>query len=369
MVKSGMVATLADSVSQSFHISRSLGYVGIDLGTYGLKIAQVRKNGQKLTLERAHCVPYRQPLDIAKRSLAIDVILESLDHAWSPTGRWFPDEAACLLPLPLMFLRTIDLPTTSSEDQQRMIESELSHDARQSAGPMIFECWNEGMGEARPTAASVLGASQGLVEELAESLYERGLACEVLDGHPHVLSRLTSLDRLGNPGGPIAVIDWGYESSLFVIARHGVPVYTRPLRDCGFRNVSEALCESLNLDAREVQYLLSSAQNSPEDSPLRREIQEMVFDLAATPLRRFEEELNRTLTFLRQQRTPVEPAMICLTGGGALTPGVVDWVTQSTGIMARLWEFPSVESSSPVQRIPVSLLSSAIALSSLRFES
>lgn len=366
-----MISTLSESLNSAMHASRAVGYVGIDMGMDCVKVAQVRRSGRQTILESPRVVSHRRPLDPNNVSSSLELMLESLDQAWAPTGHWFPDEAACLLPLPLMLLRTIDLPSSDPDEQQRTIESELSHDASMSADKMIFECWREAKGDSRTAAASVLGVGTSLVEEFAGALYQRGLACEVLDGLPFALSRAVTMGQTTSAGAsePIAAVDWGYESGLVTVSVHGTPAYTRPLRDCGFRHVIDAVAKELGLDPKDARHLICGSATPSAADQSTVDLQETVFDMAAAPLKRFEDELSRTITFLRQQRQTIVPGKLCLMGGGATLRGAAPWVERTIGVPTSVWELPRSFEETSHHADQARLLAPAIALSSLRFES
>ncbi|MCA9076291.1 MAG: pilus assembly protein PilM [Planctomycetaceae bacterium] len=366
-----MISTLTESLTSALHASRAMGYLGIDMGTDCVKVAQVRRRGRQFVLESARVVTHRMPLDPKNASLSLELMLESLDQAWAPTGHWFLDEAACLLPLPLMLLRTIDLPSSDPDEQQRTIESELSHDASLSADKMIFECWRETKGDSRTAAASVLGVGTSLVEEFAGALYQRGLACEVLDGLPFALSRAVTMGQTISAGAsePIAAVDWGYESGLVTVSVHGTPAYTRPLRGCGFRHVIDVVAKELGLEPKDTRHLICGSATALATAQSTAELQETVFEMAAAPLQRFEEELSRTITFLRQQRPSIVPGKLCLMGGGATLRGVAPWVEHTIGVPTSVWELPPSFEQSSHHAEQIRMLAPAIALSTLRIES
>jgi hypothetical protein len=82
----------------------------------------------------------------------------------------------------------------------------------------------------------------------------------VLDGLPFTMARsiatATHPAAPANPGGPVAVIDWGDSAMTLTIVVDGQPFFTRILRDCELRSLTTTLMRSLNLEAPQCRQLI-----------------------------------------------------------------------------------------------------------------
>jgi hypothetical protein len=56
-----------------------------------------------------------------------------------------------------------------------------------------------------------------------------------------------------------------------------------------------------------------------------------------------QQELKKTLDYLKQEYPKVLPERLWLFGGGALIPGIVDRLKEISGLETRLWHLPASE--------------------------
>jgi len=408
----------------------SSGYVGIDVGTHSIKLAQVARHGRSANnppagsqhgpswrLVCARAFPHDQPLAFDDPPRCAAQIAASLDRVWDSSRRWLADDAACLLPLSAMTLRNVCLPAASAGEQRAMIGAELADDAGINADDWSLAWWPDdtGAGDAGTESLSVLGVSQELAECILEALLTRGLACTLMAGLPFVLATAAPCDLGSRSHAPIGILDWGYHSALFTVVAHGRPAFTRLLPGCGFRHLVEGVAERLNLDPRDVPRLICDTKrflHVPPDEPTGpaqpdRSIHSVLgggnqqqgkrserwicswdsalsknvsrtnppwgpgrlSELVGAGVAQLGEELLRTASFLQNQRSWLVPRQYVICGGGGTLRGGVQGLGEILQAPTSLWNgpFDSVEMTDLIP--PPCLMAPAISLSMMRWES
>src|SRR4029079_15284477 len=102
------------------------------------------------------------------------------------------------------------------------------------------------------------------------------------------------------------------------------------------------------LSSEEAQKLLTDRGLPSQIRDDTQELQEVIAEVAAQPLQVFAEELERTITFLRQQRgRALVPQKIVLFGGGAAIRNIGPYLTDKVDVAVAPW---SLEEQSPHPR-------------------
>ena len=352
--------------------NRKRGWIGIELGTHSVRLAQADRATGRLRIAASAVV---------RRAGAEDMLDD--DHAvgWKGLSRELaaaiemnPDFAgrkvACVLPMQQTPVSTVDVPAGGVVPRRTLVAGEAkSLFAREKQAP-VFDFWEEDpkLTGSAPAGkkVNVLAASHGTVTEALEALRGAGLTCEVLDGLPFVLARAVGLAYGHASGGPIAAVHWGCSSGTFCIVVDGKPVFTRHLRNCGFSQIVRRTSEALGLSSAEASQLLSE-YGLPDPNyreGRRKEIQDVIAEIATGPLSEVAKELTKTISFLQMQYPKVLPQRLCLFGDGATLANVTPSLAEKVGLPTDVWRLPDEEdqASLPPQ---TNQLGAAVALSTL----
>jgi Tfp pilus assembly PilM family ATPase len=244
-------------------------------------------------------------------------------------------------------MRSLQLPDGEPGELRQLLVGELES-GDETAEPREFDFWKTPGSTADTNglvSVTVLSVSRRTALGLAEGLRKVGLNCHVLDSQPCALARAV---RMADPKthAPVAALDWGFSTPTLTLVVDGRPVFARTLRDCGLRIILEAVAERLNLTPQDAHQLLttygfglSTAENQPSPVP------QTLTQLASAPARELFREIDKTLSFLRQQYKELVPERIWLFGGGALIPNAAAWIAQTCGIETKAWRLPDVAAS------------------------
>jgi Tfp pilus assembly PilM family ATPase len=351
---------------------RRTGWIGVDIGTHAVKLAQVERAGGGLRLRQAMLIARTTPWNNSDAAQAIpapstDEILAAMSLGEAFRGR----SAACSLPMHLCQVRTLEISPGNEGTRHAAVASALETIARNDQRDREFDFWDiELPGEGRRASREnvcLLSIAGAWTVQAAGDVSRAGLSCEVLDGIPLALARAVEMSPLARSGEMIAAVDWGFTSATLCVVFQGRPLYVRSLPGCGLRNIVEPICAALSVSADEAQVLLRKhGLPAGSDQPQRGdELSNVLADVAAKPLAGFVDEINRTLSYLCNQRPQIEPQRICLFGGGATIRHVDRWLAVKMKLGVHVWEMPQAAPSSAAAEFPLPLLGPAIALSSL----
>lgn len=351
---------------------RRWGWIGIDIGTRAVKIAQIERPAGRWRLARALILhdAHRNPLDELERP--DDWLLPALRSRLTRQSGFRGHRGACVLSLSRTELRTLDLPDGSDGERRAMIAHELETGEESAGSAASFDYWESPLPagnrrEGGGRAVQVVSVAADLADRAGETLHRCGLTCEVLDALPTALARVAAVGER-HADGPLGILDWGHTTATFLVTHHRMPIFTRELRGCGLEPLLHALARGLNLTPDEIEEFLvrygfpaPSAPASP-----RSDLQRLAADLAAEPLRQLVDQLQKTLGYLRQQRTACVPTHIHLVGGGAAIANIAPLLSTRMRMPVDLWHIGGADPSAGT--IPESLLAPAVALSALAWD-
>ena len=363
-------------------LRRRTGWIGIDIGSRSIKVAQVERDPEgRLRVRQAVIIGRETPW------------LDSDSPAGSPAGasglevvaalsygdRFAGTRAACALPMHLYGFRGLHIPHGSLDERRSMLRGAL-HDLWTESGEACeFDFWDTDLPgrKARQDEpnVNVLAVPRRWTRRLTEDAAHAELRLQVLDGPPLAIARAVQLCSPTPEKSPSLAIDWGFTSTTLCVVLNGRAVYTRRVRSCGLRLVCDSIQETLGVSLEETQHLLLSYGLPVGASDRKRHpLQRMLLNAATEHLDRFSEEIRRTLAYFRAQRRELIPERIWLMGGGASVAGAAPWLSSACETPVETWKLPAAETDGPAStgsgpgREPAfsqPMLAIAIALSAL----
>ncbi len=349
------------------------GWIGIDVGSHSVKLAQLEIVGGQPQIAEALVIPIPQSelstADLLRSGWLARSLRDELSHRHGFRGR----NAACGLSMSVTEFRSMSIPPGSPAERREMIAQELSDSGDYSSAAVEFDYWDGYCNPAETSGAdapvNVLSVPVDLATQLAEAIQGAGLRCQVLDGGPFALARSIELIR-GQvaTGHPVAVLDWGHRAAHFALLVNGQPVFSRLLKDCGVGALVAAVGRELGLSVEDCHQLLATCgvPNPHLDRSERTELQELVDDYSGELFDHLLAELEKTLSYLRMQRAELIPAELWLVGGGATIRNVEAKLCFETGMPVKLWQ-PRRRASVSLgaESQPIELFAQAAALSEL----
>lgn len=348
-------------------LSRTKGWIGVDLGTHTVKLAQIERRGGRYQLVEALILRRHETWRGDNDTDGELASTEEIRAALSLGGRFSGNDAGVVLPMCVCDVRACRLEP-EEVDPQAAVLGELDAVYGNTLATHDFDYWQfdvDDNGAAQADNTLAMAVPLAWTSRVARDMTEVGLVGHVLDGLPLTLARAVALSS-PSLSQPVIALDWGQRNATLCVVRKGQPVFVRGLRDSGFANVVESICRSLDVTGDETQKLLRDCGLPDRTSHSADELQLVIEEVAREPLTAFIEELNRTITFLNQQRRSIAPAKLVLFGGGAAVKNIANYFQGKVELPVEVWRLGGDRGWQQEHlAVPIEMLGPAIALSSL----
>lgn len=342
------------------------GFVGVDLGSQSVKVAQVQKVGNRTRLCAASISQRKRPFADSETTLSNPRSSQEEINSARVLAGSIGGSAACVVSMLLCDLRQLSISDGTADETQTMIERELEVQGHGALVAQQFDYWDVRVpGEAHPPKEnlSVLSLATDWTEQIAEDLRKSRLSCMLINGLPQALAYSIQLSGQA-VDETTAVVDWGHSCATFVLVHLGRPIFVRQLRRCGLTNLLEAIARSLEIAPDEAQIILRKHGVVEPDSS--DDLSQLLGNIVARPMQQIVEEINRTLVFLKSHRRVAAAKKVILTGGGAAVPNAAEYLDRYISIVVEPWHASQLELSEDIDEDQsLAPFATSIALSSL----
>lgn len=341
------------------------GWIGIDVGSAWVKVAQVESTGARLRLRAAAAIPVHDvSVDGDLNWGLLATAIRNLRDDTTLRGR----NTACVLTNQSYQCERLDFdgdPTEQREEILRVISKRMSR----PESDIAVDFWTL-PDRRRQSAVQTVAMKKRTGDELGRALNKAGLSISCLDSPMTVAARCAALQMSGRTPRNVAVINWGQSMATLTAVNDGVPCFHRGFRNCGLANGIQALANHLSISTADATVLLQRyglPQSTQTTAQMR--IATTIFGALRGPLRDFRNELERTLAYIGRKLGLGQPEGILLTGGGGCIPGLDAWLADDTGYPTECWSPDRTVLSCPLSReTSLPLFAQAVALSALQFE-
>lgn len=350
------------------------GWIGVDIGTRAVKLAQVVRRGDRarlhygIVVQRGASWTDRDDVVSATPVSSFREIYAGLHSSKLFSGR----STACVLPINACQLRGLTLPSGSDRERRAMVSAELANEWLEQASRMSFDYWEltagKDVNETKGANLATLSTTKEWVTQVIEDCRRAGLDCWALDGVPLTIARAVSLVTKLGPSERVLALDWGYSNATLCVVGDHRPLYSRRLSNCGFRNLLDKVGSALGVTLEEAQYLVDriGLLDPAEEDSSDKEVQSAICDAASVALEELAGEMHRTIRYLEVQRSNLLPNALWLLGGGASMRNLASFVQQAVGLPTHVWKMPhETAGGAPPLPFKTVLLSNAAALSAL----
>lgn len=320
--------------------SVGVGWIGVDIGTCAVKLAQLRRVGAGFEFAVRWALPGDAHPPLTREEVERGGLASRLAPLREMRRTFAGRNCAAALPMSLVDFRSFEVPRSTCAEQRQMVAAELAADLRMEPDEITFDCWesaNESGPDPALTRMWTMAVPTPLSERLAGDLLSARLECQILDGVPCALARAVALVDESAATDPVVAIDLSHSAPLIVLAAHGRPVFSRTLRGCGLQTFLQPLRADLRLSTGECQQLLARF-GLPLPGESASIASQTAQRLIANPLKSLVDEIARTLDYLGHQFRELQPRRIWLFGGGALIKNLPAHLSQRLRIPAAAWQ-------------------------------
>jgi Tfp pilus assembly PilM family ATPase len=330
---SSLVSLVANAIEGSAVVPalRKCGWIGIDVGSACVKLAQLERTSDGFRFQNRWIIGERATV----AATAVESLEEKFGELRQARTLFRGRQSAAALSSCFAPLRSLQLPEASAEETRSMIYEEFAAE-NDFVEPSEVDAWpiEGGMpppGQVRWMATAV---SRIEVERLARQFLCAGYHLHTLDVAAPALARALALSD-PETVAPLAALDVGRTSAVFTIARQGVAGFCRVLRGCGYENLMQPLIDSAGLNPDECRQLLQARRSAGAAGD--SDVLAPLSSLFAVSAERLAEELRRTLQFIRQEYPSVMPERIRLFGGGGMMSDVAPLLERASGLPTHPW--------------------------------
>ncbi len=308
--------------------------IGLDIGTNAVRVAELElSDPPRLTSFGQVALPPGamrdgEVVDPAAVTAAIQRLWKELSLKKAPVRVGVAS--------PRVLVRTVDLPTMSDAElagalqfqAQELIPIPLE-DAVLDFQVLESLPTPEPTGEgpaAQPMSRVLLAAAhKDLILNLTGAVRAAGLSVSAVDLVPLALVRSVGRRVADNGTGVEAIVSIGGGVTVVVVHELGIPRFVRILGSGG-RAVTDAVARDLELTPDQAEAVKRQLDTAPADlaDRARRAMTRPISDLV--------EQVRGSLDYYRTQPDSVRLLKVTLTGGGALTPGLVDQLVDTVGV-------------------------------------
>ena len=349
---------------------RKIGWIGVDIGTTVVKIAQVARSKQGWRIAASVVVPRQQAWETDPRNSSdVASTLNELQAARSLQQGYRGRSVAAALPMAVCDVHRLDRDLSTEANASRILRQAIETATQQSVEQVQCDYWSAPQVENQPAWTQAITVPRNWTEQLCEDIAQAGWNCEAIDGLPLAITRAVSMVTPEAMTSPVAALDWGSGRATLCFIENGQPSYVRCLKDCGLGAMLETLVESLQVTELEAQRLLEEHALAASAEPERNDIAKLVQEVLSEPLGQLVEEIKRSFSHFQYIRRCSAPQQLYLFGGGAMIDGLETYLSEQLEVEAQRWQLPLLAGNQPtVDRHADCLLASAIGLSALAWE-
>ncbi len=301
--------------------------LGVDIGTAGIKVVQIRKEKERAVLETYGEIatgPYANMSVGQSVKLSEDKAVEALKDVLKEANVT-ATKAVVSIPLKSSFVTVIKIPVIEGKNMSEMIELEARRYVPVAISEVEMDWWvlpemtedksEEEQGSSKRKFAKVLlvAIHKNVIAKYKDIISRAGLEISGLEIESFSMMR----SCVGRETDPVVLIDIGSSAAKMTIVDFGImmAVHTLPK---GSQDLTLAISHSLGVDFSRAEEMkreigLSELPEHKEIKDIIEPILEYIFADIGRMIRGYQKKHGRTAS------------RVVLTGGGALLKGIVDF--------------------------------------------
>ncbi len=316
--------------------SSKTGYLGIDIGTSGIKVVEFASSKNRPQLVTYGSIDFQEPGSITQPAF-VPVIVESLKRILRE-ARTQSTKAVSAIPNYSVFSSILTLPAMNKKDLASAIHWEAKKFVPMPIDDMILD-WKlldakagEGASQAKEsrsndtqkkTETSLTGSTRVLitaapktvVQKYVEVFQKVSVQLVSLETESFALERsLVGLDKT-----PTMIVDIGASTTSIIITENGIPVLNRSV-DVGGRTATHAIMNSLKVDvdrAEQFKRDIGFASDAQNGIP-------QTIEMSISPV---VNEIKYGLDLYYSHPSSRKVERVILTGGSAYLPRLPEYLS------------------------------------------
>lgn len=315
--------------------SSKSGYLGIDVGTSGIKVVEFASSKNRPQLVTYGSIDFQEPGSITQPAF-VPVIVESLKRILRES-RTQSLKAVSAIPNYSVFSSILTLPAMNKKDLASAIHWEAKKFVPMPIDDMILD-WKLLETKAGDGAAQKIGTQRGDSQKIVETstgstrvlitAAPKTVVHKYVEVFQKVSIQLVSLETesfalerslVGLDKTPTMIVDIGASTTSIIITENGIPVLNRSV-DVGGRTATHAIMNSLKVDA-------DRAEQFKRDIGFASDAQNGIPQTIETSISPVVNEIKYGLDLYYSHPASRKVERVILTGGSAYLPRLPEYLT------------------------------------------
>jgi len=327
-------------------------YVGIDLGHYSIKLAEVEKQAHGWKVNKTTTFP--TPLNSLRDGKVLDpsALGAEIKSAMKQAGM-SAKHAVISVQGASVVIRNVRLPRMAPQILQKSIKYEAGRYVPTSVDDSYIEFEIIGLVDESQMEALIVAAPKDLVESRMAACEAAGLSVDVVDvgAFASYRSLLESNPSQNWAEKTIALVDFGCTTTNVSVINKGFFSMCRTVAS-GSANLTEALRTFFDLSAEDAELgksqlnITELLDEQPQDNPPLRVLHPYIDELVR--------EIRRSINYYESQQVdgavPTPVTEIILTGGGSKLHGMEKYLALKLGLEVQclgIFDNPTISSTVP----------------------
>jgi type IV pilus assembly protein PilM len=304
--------------------------VGLDIGTSGVRAAELTLSKGGVTLERFGQVAL--PIGAVRDGEVVDAegVASAIRQLWSQ-AKFSTKKVVAGVANQKVVVRQVDLPWMPEAELRKALAFQVQDYVPMPVEEAILdfhslEEFSNDTGD-RMLRVLLVAAGRDMVGSAIDAITRAGLQPQMVDLTSFaVLRSLVSLDAAVRSSSVEALVDIGSQVTNIVVHQNGAPRFVRILM-MGGGDITDAVAERLGIPAEQAEVIkqesgMAAGPSSVETTPAGRAIE--------STASAFIEEIRGSLDYYTAQPGSARIERVVLSGGGSRLVGLAERLTAAT---------------------------------------
>ncbi len=300
--------------------------MGLDIGSHSIKVCEVSGSPTKVKVEKFGVFTLSEAAIIEDEIQKPDEITSAIQEAFKQAG--IKSRVVCLgLYGPNTMTKRLNTPEGSKEEIEDHVMWEAEQYITFGADESMIDFHLIGDNDGGGKDALVAAAKTELIENLTELLKPAKIQPKIVDLNVLALSNVFELvagDNINEYSQGTLLIDFGAQTTKVIIYKRGGPIFTKEI-SVGGSLITEEIQRQMGVSYDEAEGLKTTTDengNLPEEilTIINAQVEQQVA------------EVRKSINFYVTQGSAEKVNYCFITGGGSLTPGLIDKLSAVAGV-------------------------------------
>ena len=318
-----------DTIKEKIPFLSTNKLLGVDIGSFAIKIAEVEQKGTDYVLTTA-CYKELPPTTIVEGSImnsaaVTDTLIEIITECGLTVK-----QVATSVGGSSVIVKQIPVPNMTPEELDEQITWEAEQHITFSVDEVNLAYHIIGESEVEPGKMDIIlvAAKRDMISDYTTVLYEAGLTPVVIDIDAFAVMNVFEINYPEEKENVVALVNIGASFTNVNITKNGIPIVVRDFT-IGSNSYTEEIQKNLGVVAEEAERLKrGDVESESGEEVIAQEVVEIIDSVSEV----IAGEISRTIDFYGVSHPEEKITKILLSGGGALTSGLQRVIEEKTDI-------------------------------------